>query len=514
MLRNASRVLALALAGWTSVVGAAETWYLAIQTTDTVNTPATLSGYKAQYNTHNPSSWVDWPSTLGWFGTGLYYTVNGVYVSHTGQFSMRLVRSSDLAVVGTVGPFSVTGGGPLASQAARTVTFAVPPTGPYKTRVDVLNATDYKRHVKVDLDGNGTWDQEFDLAPGGVSSQTYERDTAPTQNGKVLTSGPNGDGSTSYEVAQIPAGSWSQSPTVATNTATISPGVSVSTNTAPAGKITYGTPTGSASESTLQSGLSAVASAISEAGQSDAALLGKIVSAVDDAEALLRQLTNNTAKVTTDTSQSQSVFNTQKASMQTAIGNEWAPMTSALGSPTAVNVAGTTSPLSFGLGRNGKFGLVSWHPLAFADVLETISLMRAFFVWAIWFLFGRHVFEYSRTSILETIKHSRGWTASSAVPIASTGSAVTMAAIFTAGVTVAAGAIIATALTTLGGLGTADSLQLSLLSSAEWGKIIALANLLFPMNVIFSIAITEVIFRTYCDTISASTLTASRWLVG
>jgi len=387
------------------------------------------------------------------------------------------------------------------------------PPAKYKTRVDVTNSTDYQRRVKIDTDGDGTWDEEFDLAPNGVFSKTYERDTAPTANGKVLTSGPNGDGSTSYEVAVIPAASWTQNTTPTTTPAVLNPGVSVTPNTSPDGKIGFGTPTGTASESTLQKGFSAVATAVSEAGQSDAAILGKIYSAVEDNENLMRVLTNNTSRAGLDTTGTQAEFNSQKAASRAALDNAFSPIATTLGNHNAT-APGAARGSTFGLGTNGRFGVVNWSPSSFAPLLNTLTLLRAFFVWCAWFLFGRHVFEYSRHSILETIKHGRGWQAASAVPIASSGTAITMAAIFTAAITVAAGAIISAALGAVNGLGTWDTLQLSMISSAEWGHVMNLTNMLFPLNTLIGMAFTEVAFRGTCDAITGSTLTASRWLVG
>jgi len=509
MHRNLARLGLIACLCWTHVASA--TWYIGINN-DTaypvsyiIRPTAPLEGGDRKTGTLGPGGSTSLvPCILN--------ASEGSYVDVTFQDGVTVTKSLAWWTGSAAAPYWNFWSGNHYDAILSTWHTSAPPA-PYKTRVDVTNSTDYMRRVKIDTNGDGTWDEEFDLAPNGVFSKTYEQATAPTANGKVLTSGPNGDGSTSYEVAVIPAASWTQNATPTTTPAVLNPGVSVSPNTNPDGKIGFGTPTGTASESTLQKGFSAVATAVSEAGQSDAAILKKIFSAVEDNENLMRVLTNNTARPDPDTSGSQGTFDSKKTASRTALDSAFAPIATTLGNHNAT-APGAARGSTFGLGANGRFGVVNWSPASFEPLLNTLTLLRAFFVWCAWFLFARHVFEYSRHSILETIKHGRGWQAASAVPIASSGTAVTMAAIFTAAITVAAGAVISAALGAINGLGTWDTLQLSMISSAEWGHVMNLTNMLFPLNTLIGMAFTEIAFRGTCDAITGSTLTASRWLVG
>lgn len=481
------------------------------------DSPSNIGGCNLTYRTLQENSvWTIW-STIGvtWYNTptGAPGYVKDLNIPITGSGNSRDIEWYFTVNGYTTPTLSGQAPGPAGSFYDGMPHASATPSGPVKTIVQVHNATDYNRTVKIDLDGDGQWDKTVELDPGELYAETFERETAPTSNGKVLSSGPNGDGSHSYDLATIPTGAWTTNPTPTTTPATISPGGTVNPNTAPDGKIAFAPPTGAASESTLKTGFSALATAIGEAGQSDAAILNRIAGHVSGAESMLHVLTNNTSRGPIDTSSHGPAFDSQKSSSASALNTTFAPIASTLGHHNATT-PGTAPAASWPLGIEGKYGSLTWDPTTYPAVHKILGLLRAFFVWGAWFLFARHVFEYSRNSILETIKHAHGWQSSSAVPIASSASAVTMAALFSAGLMVAAGAIISAAVAAITGIGTFDSLQLAMIGDAEWGKVMYLANLLFPLNTLIALAFTEIGFRTTADTITASTLTASRWLVG
>lgn len=261
----------------TCITANAVTWYLAVQTTNTVNTYSYISQYKGQYSV-NGGTWTDF-LVNDWFGSGIYYNATGLLVSHTGTFAMRLVRISDTAVIGTVGPWSLTSGGPLASQPDRTVTMTDPGPTTWSLHKQLKNTGDTRRRYRIDIDGDGDWDTSPELGPGETFDLNITRDTAPTEDITIEQAVYLGDGQYGWETTgSIPTGDW----TTGTPTPTPKPlppptPKAVDTTSQSSTNTAYGSPTGgNVQESTFKTGIESLKGTVASGSDKAAEAVDKL----------------------------------------------------------------------------------------------------------------------------------------------------------------------------------------------------------------------------------------------
>lgn len=361
------------------------TWYLAVQTADTVNTPATLSGYKGQYRV-NSEAWTDMQS-LSWFGSGIYYNASGLAVSHSGTFSMRLIRTSDSYVVGTVGPWTVTGGGPVASQPERTVTFTPAPSS-WSIDKTFRNESDRRRQYRIDIDGDGDWDYSPTLGPGETFRLNVTTDQAPTEDIVVEQSVYLGDGQYGWEnTLSLDPSEWSTSTPTPANVPLPAPAPkAVDTTSRNSTNTVYNTPSGgNVQESTFKTGIES--------------LKGSVTSGADKAAEAVDKLRKELEKwlgweeeydPTEDANAGQSATERQRDEIQQSIASAGTTNTTALSTGTLTGTAPgedffywgpTEARVFFGMGELSSF-------FGWGRQFMLWALIVAYVGWFYWYTFS------------------------------------------------------------------------------------------------------------------------------
>jgi len=365
----------------------AGTWYLAVQTEhSSANTTLFNSTFRGQYRV-NSDAWTD-ISSMEWFNSGIYYNSSGLFVSHTGTFSMRLIRLSDSSVVGTVGPFSVTGGNPVASQPDRTITasFTPPDPDPWKLNKVFTNSTQTRQKFRVDSDGDGDWDAYFELGPGESHTISAESDAEPDWDMSVEREVYLGDGQWTYQSLEtITPEDWEQtSGSPAPNPSTVPPKTYVPPDTQSSNtnsqKVAYGTASGgSLTESTFKTGIESLRSSNIEGHDKAAEAIDKLRAEVKN----YLGFTNAANPTTTvDNLDQDSTANTFKSAMSTNA------MTSAI---QALDPGIETSDVSTNFwsitlpgGRVVRWDAPEWSPLmSFAKVLMAWAMYVVYFGFAL-----------------------------------------------------------------------------------------------------------------------------------
>jgi hypothetical protein len=370
-------------------------------------------------------------------------------------------------------------------------------TGTYK------NSSDYVRTLKIDYDGNGTIDETTTLQPGETWSPTWTLTSAPTQNGLITITGPGGvglDGEPTpfFAFAQITPETWKKSDNTGgtgTHTATVTPGVTTTTDTGSktTPSISYGESTGTASESTLKTGLAAVRSAVVEAGQNDAGLLS-------DIKALLKKLTTaaDPNAVAGSVEGAKGAAQSAASSATSAVPGMQSTLANALATPAAPSGVSW----SFTLPMLGTLSAAPWENASVAPLISFLYVLEQFLVMAACAWACIHMLTDAARH-MTLAPQTPASAAGGALPLASSGVTLAISAIAVA--TIATG--IAAAFAIFGSMFPGYSI----LSAGPWGGLTGAPALavdalfhLVPVGTICVAAATTVIVYLSSNTIALS----------
>lgn len=182
-------------------------------------------------------------------------------------------------LLASLGPYTITGGAPAVNPTVYAFGASAPP---YKLSKKVKNTTNTRQKYRVDSDGNGSWDTEFELAPGEEYSLSFTSDTAPTHDVTIQQEAYLGDAQWAFaDLETITPSGWTQTSGTPTTTFTYAQGPNVQPDTTSsntnAQKVTYTAPTGGGvQESTFKTGVESLRSTSIEASDKTAAAIDKL----------------------------------------------------------------------------------------------------------------------------------------------------------------------------------------------------------------------------------------------
>lgn len=255
------------------------------------------------------------------------------------------------------------------------------------------NNSDFDRTVEVDIDGDGEVDEKRTLRPGQTWTQTWTRDAAPTAEGLITVSGPGGaDSGPYFAFDSIPTSDWQNNGGggggTGLSTAGIGTGANQTTDTKSktTPSIDFAAPSGSASESSLKTGLSSLRDAVTESGQSQSGLLGDIK---EKLKSLATAPSTNGAKTAVATA-TNTVGAQARSTIEGATASTMPSVATGLTAPAAPTPSGPDPWIISVPGLITSLDVAPWrHPeftgaFAFVWHLQTWVIL-ALFGWACWY---------------------------------------------------------------------------------------------------------------------------------
>ena len=446
----------------------------------------------------NGSAWVNHVSPITWYGpaygSGAGYQIDATVPNNT-AFTVR--------VAGAGLP-----GGATASQSFNSgTTFSeklfYPGPVTYSFSHKVVNNSTTRTKYRVDADGDGTWDSEFELAPGAEQPMTFTRDTAPTAAVVIQQQAYLGDGQWGFaQIDSIATSAWSTgTPTQGTTTAT-PPATSTDTTSKDAPKVSYNTATGgSVTESTYKTGVEAVRNVTIEQGNKTAEAVDRLRKTVSDWFTDPDDGASGSSRVDSAVAASGSSVTSIKSGF--GVTNSLA---SAFGTiPNAVDPGGSFFEIP--LGTAGKWGTIDWTPTNNSTMAAWWAWGKSLITWCLWVAFtawaAREAFVAIRAAGMAPQAVS-----SSTVPA------------FSSGVAFAAGIAICTVIAVLvvaviGGVTTVAASAL-FPSSTAWqsssltGTVIYLGELFVPLRLMFSLAVGGIMYHFAINSLAVGAMGAIR----
>lgn len=398
---------------------------------------------------------------------------------------------------------------------------------PWKLDYTITNRTNVPRNYSLDINGDGTVDTEFTLAPGQTHTVHGESDVAPG-TGTLTSQYYLGDGIWSDTTLDtISPNAWTQSGQSGKDAYAHhwTPPVD-STSQTP--QTQYGTASGGAlTESTYKTGAESIRKAILEVGTQMAggttvnvtvdnsevvaainahksttqSLFGDLMEWLSGLDTKLDQLFGDDDVEPKESAASASSQNARNStSMDTH--DAYSPTTTLL-SPTAPTGTSADSWYIIPLGIGGAWGSVNWSPTT--RLGSILPFVHALLTWGMWLLFGGWAF-YQATGAVRQIAASPQGKTNSSTPVVSSGAGLAMAALVVAAIAVAlglVGTLLATSLAHLAGLD-------AWMAESIGGQVVALLSTCVPLSTAFGLSTAGFAFSLGLEAITLSSMAAIR----
>jgi len=370
---------------------------------------------------------------------------------------------------------------------------------------EIRNNTSTRRRYRVDADGDGTWDAEFELGPGEQMPLEFTRDTAPTNPVAVQSDVYLGDGNWGYAALDALSTNawWTTTPTTNYSAQTYVPR-STDTRSQTNQAVSYQTASGGGvQESTFKTGTDAVRSAIQESGDKAAEEVARLRTNLQG------WLGKNSGTTTgTFTNGTVAVAEGASSTVQGTIGsftNNW--VAAFTGLPTAS--APSSTELAIKLGTDANFGQVSVDPDDYPEIMTFAGFAKSVLTWLLWITFVCWTFYLSLDSVQSASKAPQAQ-ASTGVPVLNSSVSIAMAAIIVA-VTVATLVVLVNISVTVLGW----SLWSAAGSWRAWSYVeraVWWAELFVPLTLIVALAITALPLRVLINGLTLGLISAIRVL--
>jgi len=369
----------------------------------------------------------------------------------------------------------------------------------------VSNNTSTRRKYRVDADGDGIWDAEFELGPGEQMPLEFTRDTAPTSPVVIQSDVYLGDGNWGYaSLDALGTNAWyTATPTTNYTAQTYIPR-STDTRSQTNQAVSYQTASGGGvQESTFKTGTDAVRSAIQESGDKAAEEVARLRT---NLQGWLGKNASTTAG--TFTNGLTTAANSASGDVQGTVGgftNSW--VAAFTGLPTAS--APPSTELAIKLGTDAHFGQVSVDPDDYPEIMTFAAFAKSAITWVLWVTFICWTFYLSLDSVQSASKAPQGQ-ASTGVPVLNSTVSMAMGAVIVALTIATLVVLVNISVTVLGW---------SLWSAADnwrsWAyieKAVWWAELFVPLTLVVALALTAMPLRVLISGLTLGLISAIRVL--
>lgn len=462
--------------------------------------PSNLGTLTFQY--HNGSSWVTLQNATWSSSSGGRYIITSSWIADV-TLTVRLQLPGPSYAPDTAGIAVL-----YKTTDYNTYDFSAPPPtpDPFLLKADFSNESDYPRIVQVDIGCDGSIDDRFVLYPGQTGTRTWVNETAGTPlcvtSGRI---GPDGEMLPDADLAEFAPEDWTQTPTNSPPAAfpvDLEPGTGVRTDTASADPAKQSIAWSAASQTNdlaaLRQGFSSLRSATVEGDK--------------DATDLLRLIATNTTPLrhTPDNDALRTSQSEASSDAQSDMGSAFGALTNAV---LDIDTTPPTGSADSSAWQATIKGVIFDFRGAYAS--SRIAGLRDFayygFRAVIWLSFASMVVSISRSQ-LNTLTLAPQGSAASAIPIASSGTALTMAIAISVLIIGAATAMAAVSLSALSHASFASGFWPS--GWAWAGDVIALASYWVPLTDLIAASLGLLTYEITASTITYVAAIGVRYLVG